>query len=373
MAVAKFSLTSNVLLLQKNSSNALHVTELPSVEVLSPVSCSFAQRGFVLAHSFPTLGGGHNCLQSTAACSSPNSRHRSSGSFGSSFFCKKVSSESQLCFKQLRKLAIASRAPCVCAAGGATAINSEIESSTNLSLYGLLGVPEDVGLPEIKSAFRKMALKYHPDVCSPTTQELSTKMFLEVQHAYEVLSDPALRADYDYVLMHPSFAQAFERSEGRIHRRPPPRKHAGNNHSREDNGVSEAWKLQWEAQLTRLKHKKREQRETVNPFTTESWGSRMRRQPRPQTAAFVWDLLSSKSSIYPPKWCSLQKQILDGPQELMGRAQSPLRGADTMLNTLIVKTVTLGSRLVQGVRTEKGDQSLSGSTNIVGQKQSSRT
>ncbi len=57
----------------------------------------------------------------------------------------------------------------------------------------------------------------------------------------------------------------------------------------------------------------------------------------------------------------------------MGRAQSPLRGADTMLNTLIVKTVTLGSRLVQGVRTEKGDQSLSGSTNIVGQKQSSRT
>ncbi len=289
MAVANFSLTSNALLLQKNSGSALHVTELPSVEVLSPVSCSFAQRGFLLAQSFPTLGGGHNCLQSTAACSSPNSRHRSSGScsFGSSFFCKNVSSESQLCFKQLRKLATASRAPCVCAAGRATAIDSEIESSTNLSLYGLLGVPEDVELPEIKSAFRKMALKYHPDVCSPTTREVSTKMFLEVQHAYEVLSDPALRADYDYGLMHPSFAQAFERSEGRIHRRPPPRKHAGNNHSREDNGVSEAWKLQWEAQLTRLKHKKREQRETVNPFNTESWGSRMRRQPRPQTAAFV--------------------------------------------------------------------------------------
>jgi hypothetical protein len=83
--------------------------------------------------------------------------------------------------------------------------------------------------------------------------------------------------------------------------------------------------------------------------------------------------LSSKSSNFPPKGYSLQKQILDEPQELMGRAHSPLRGADTMLNILIVKTVTMGSRLVQGVRTEKGDQSLSDSTNIVGQKQTSRT
>lgn len=80
-----------------------------------------------------------------------------------------------------------------------------------------------------------------------------------------------------------------------------------------------------------------------------------------------------KSSNFPPKWCSLHKQILDGPQELMGRAHSPLRGADTMLNTVIVKTVTMGSRLVQDVRIEKGDQSLSDSTTIVGQKQSSRT
>lgn len=81
--------------------------------------------------------------------------------------------------------------------------------------------------------------------------------------------------------------------------------------------------------------------------------------------------MSSKSSNFPPKWYSLQKQILDGRQELMGRTHSPLRGADTMLNTIIVKTITMGSRVV--VRTEKGDRSLSDSTNIVGQKQSSRT
>jgi hypothetical protein len=80
----------------------------------------------------------------------------------------------------------------------------------------------------------------------------------------------------------------------------------------------------------------------------------MRRQPRPQTAAFVWDLLSSKSSNFPPKWYSVQKQILDGPQELMGRAHSPLRGADTTLNTLILKTVTMGPGLFKVWELKRG-------------------
>lgn len=59
---------------------------------------------------------------------------------------------------------------------------------------------ENVGFEDIKKAYRKMALQYHPDVCPPSMKEESTKRFLEVQKAYETLSNPISRQNYDYEL-----------------------------------------------------------------------------------------------------------------------------------------------------------------------------
>ncbi|KAE8665982.1 Slufate transporter 2,1 [Hibiscus syriacus] len=59
---------------------------------------------------------------------------------------------------------------------------------------------ENVGLAEIKKSYRRMVLRYHPDVCSPSSQEESTQRFLELQMAYETLSDPISRQMYDYEL-----------------------------------------------------------------------------------------------------------------------------------------------------------------------------
>ncbi len=61
--------------------------------------------------------------------------------------------------------------------------------------YQLLGIPRSAGAEEIKKAYRKLALKYHPDRCSgsPAAEE----KFKELSEAYEVLSDPAKRATYD--------------------------------------------------------------------------------------------------------------------------------------------------------------------------------
>ncbi|KAH1073570.1 hypothetical protein J1N35_025898 [Gossypium stocksii] len=60
-----------------------------------------------------------------------------------------------------------------------------------------LGHSENVGLSEIKKAYRRMVLQYHPDVCPPSAKEESTKRFLELQMAYETLSDPVSRKMYD--------------------------------------------------------------------------------------------------------------------------------------------------------------------------------
>ena len=61
--------------------------------------------------------------------------------------------------------------------------------------YDLLGVSRGVDEKALKSAFRKMAMKYHPD--RNPDDKSAEKKFKEIGEAYEVLKDPQKRAAYD--------------------------------------------------------------------------------------------------------------------------------------------------------------------------------
>ena len=61
--------------------------------------------------------------------------------------------------------------------------------------YEILGVKKDASQDDVKRTFRRLARKYHPDL-NPG-DKTSEQKFKEINEAYEVLSDPKKRADYD--------------------------------------------------------------------------------------------------------------------------------------------------------------------------------
>ncbi|KAI5076681.1 hypothetical protein GOP47_0008746 [Adiantum capillus-veneris] len=131
-------------------------------------------------------------------------------------------------------------------------------TASAISLYDILELPPHVGLSDIKRAYRQMARRYHPDVCPSGRAEESTRRFIEIQEAYETLSDPRRRAVYDHAVAIGRGSAAA----GRIPWSP----------SDQDCEPSD-WKSQWETQLSAFKRQS-----FMGARRADSWAARMRMQ-----------------------------------------------------------------------------------------------
>ncbi len=63
--------------------------------------------------------------------------------------------------------------------------------------YQILGVPDNASQEDIKSAFRKLAFKHHPDT-NPGNERQAEEKFKEINEAYGVLGDKGKRQQYDF-------------------------------------------------------------------------------------------------------------------------------------------------------------------------------
>jgi len=68
-------------------------------------------------------------------------------------------------------------------------------ASQNRDYYEVLGVARDASAEDVKKAFRKLAMQYHPDRNHGDAE--AAEKFKEASEAYEVLADPEKRSVYD--------------------------------------------------------------------------------------------------------------------------------------------------------------------------------
>ncbi|KAM0875271.1 hypothetical protein ACQ4PT_036952 [Festuca glaucescens] len=127
-----------------------------------------------------------------------------------------------------------------------------VATAGKTTMYDVLSVGTSAGPEEIKAAYRRAALRWHPDTCPGGADR-----FMMAREAYEVLSDPERRRGYDIQLRFGGVC-------------------GGSGSSR---AAPRAGYADWEAQLAGLQWR------AASDARAETWGNSMRRRAAAQTSS----------------------------------------------------------------------------------------
>ena len=75
--------------------------------------------------------------------------------------------------------------------------SDQLEPPTSIDPYATLNIPTTATAAEVRSSYRKLALRLHPDKAAPTERDGANKAFQDLAFAYAILSDERRRKRYD--------------------------------------------------------------------------------------------------------------------------------------------------------------------------------
>ena len=78
--------------------------------------------------------------------------------------------------------------------------------------YDILGVPQDASIEDIKAAYKKLAVKFHPD--KHNGDKTKEQKFKDISNAYSTLKDSEKKSKYDSKLKYDSFQNSFKSKSG---------------------------------------------------------------------------------------------------------------------------------------------------------------
>tara|TARA_B100000700_G_C14615619_1_gene655719 strand:- start:75 stop:617 length:543 start_codon:yes stop_codon:yes gene_type:complete len=118
------------------------------------------------------------------------------------------------------------------------------------NLYDLLGIKRNANLNTIKKAFKRKALNFHPD---RNKSPDATEKFREIVNAYEVLSDPQQRSEYDktlFVRTTPKTQEPKKEKEKQQPKRDPKKQKTYSNYSTSTNNYrSQKTEVEWTREM----------------------------------------------------------------------------------------------------------------------------
>ena len=84
-------------------------------------------------------------------------------------------------------------------------VNINMNINDEMNLYKILNLSNDATLQEIKRSYKKLILKYHPD----KNKNTNVDNFIKIKYAYEILSNPETKKNYDLNFIHNNYLINF--------------------------------------------------------------------------------------------------------------------------------------------------------------------
>ena len=117
--------------------------------------------------------------------------------------------------------------------------------ANNKNYYDILGVSKTATDDEIKSAYRKLAKKYHPDLYTGEESIYAEQKVRELNEAYQVLSDDFLKSQYDLELKKTKDENRYEFQYGTNNRTENKRTTSRNDMEKNENSSKSAMNFKW--------------------------------------------------------------------------------------------------------------------------------